>query len=234
MDLKLATIIAIDGPAASGKSTLGEKLARCLGYLYFDTGIMYRAVTLAAFTKFGSVEDEQAVSALAGEINIDVKPPSAADGRKADVLLDGKDVTWQIRQPEIDALVSEVSAYPGVRAAMTVKQREIGMRGKVVMVGRDIGTVVLPEAGLKIYLDASVEERARRRYAEQLQRGEGIPLGEILQSMRQRDKADSTRKIAPLVPAKDAWIINSDELSADDILELILGKLGCSSDVQGQ
>jgi len=223
--MKLPTIIAIDGPAASGKSTLGEKLASHLGYLYFDTGVMYRAVTLASLNTFAGVDDDIAVSELSERIVIDVKPPSVEDGRKADVLLDGLDVTWQIRHPDVDANVSQVSTYAGVRKAMTNRQRQIGLRGSVVMVGRDIGTVVLPEAGLKIYLDASVEERAHRRFIEQVQRGETTSYSEILKSMRRRDEIDSTRLIAPLMPAEDAWIINSDGLSADDIFHQIVDKL---------
>ncbi len=217
----MPNIIAIDGPAASGKSTLAELLARDLEYLYFDTGVMYRAVTWAALTRLQTVEDERAVTALAEEVQIDVRPPSQEDGRKYDVLLEGDDITWQIRRPEVDANVSQVSAYPGVRKAMTAQQRRIGLRGRVVMVGRDIGTVVCPDAELKIYLDASVEERARRRYEEVIRRGETASLEEILESMRRRDQIDSTRSVAPLRPAEDALIINSDGVSVGEVLRQI-------------
>ncbi len=220
--MKLPKIIAIDGPAASGKSTLAEKLADNLGYLLFDTGVMYRAVTLAALETLHAVNDEQAVTSLALRLQIDVEPPTHADGRRYDVLLDGKDVTWRIRRPEVDANVSHVSAYPGVRRAMTAQQRRIGQRGKVVMVGRDIGTVVLPEAELKIYLDASVEERARRRFEEVRLRGETQSYPEILASMRRRDQIDSTRTVAPLRPASDAVIINSDELDVEQVLQMVV------------
>jgi cytidylate kinase len=219
--MKRPYIVAIDGPAASGKSTLAEKLADFLGYLYFDTGVMYRAVTLAALRKFGVVDDEALVTKLAENIDIDVRPPSMQDGRRYDVLVNGEDVTWQIRCPEVDANVSQVSAYPGVRKAMTAQQRRIGQRGQVVMVGRDIGTVVLPEADLKIYLDASVEERARRRYLEMQQRGEKISYQSILSSMRRRDQIDSTREVAPLRPANDAVILNSDGITAEEVLERV-------------
>jgi CMP/dCMP kinase len=144
-----AKIIAIDGPAGSGKSTLGEKLAKSLGYLYFDTGVMYRAVTLAALDKGVPVEDEQAISELTTQLQIDVRPASVQDGRAYDVLIDGQDVTWEIRRSEVEANVSVVSAYPAVRRSLAAAQRRIGLRGQVVMVGRDIGTVVLPEADLK-------------------------------------------------------------------------------------
>jgi len=183
-------IIAIDGPAASGKSTLGHKLAHALGYLYFDTGVMYRAVTLVALQKGIEIGDEAAITILAQQTQIDVRPASVQDGRAYDVMVDGQDITWDIRSPEVDANVSPVSAYAGVRKALSTQQRRIGERGKVVMVGRDIGTVVLPEAELKIYLDASVEERALRRYRELLQRGEPADYDQILHAMRRRDQID--------------------------------------------
>jgi CMP/dCMP kinase len=221
--LTRASIIAIDGPAASGKSTVAEKLAHRLNYLYFDTGIMYRAVTLAALQQLGSSADEMEITNLAEQVRIDVHPPSLADGRMYDVLLDDVDVTWEIRSTEVEANVSAVSAYPGVRKAMTRQQRRIGQRGNVIMVGRDIGTVVLPEADLKIYLDASVEERARRRNLELQLRGKDSVYDDILDAMRRRDQIDSTRVIAPLRPAEDAVKIISDGLSADEVVEKILG-----------
>ena len=219
--MNIPKIIAIDGPAASGKSTLAERLADYLHYLYFDTGVMYRAVTLAAIQSLKSVDDELAVTHLAGQVQIDVRSPSQNDGRKYDVLLDGKDITWQIRDAEVDANVSQVSTYPGVREAMTAQQRRIGQRGLVVMVGRDIGTVVLPEAALKVYLDASIEERARRRYRELCQRGEKVSYDEILNSLRRRDQIDSTRELAPLRPAKDAVIVNSDGLDEEEVFQKV-------------
>lgn len=220
--MRIPKIIAIDGPAASGKSTLGEKLAETLGYLYFDTGIMYRAVTLAALQSQLKMEDEAAMTALAGRVEIDVQPPSVQDGRKADVLLDGKDITWEIRSKEVEANVSQVSAYAGVRKAMTEQQRRVGQRGGVVMVGRDIGTVVLPEAELKIYLDASAEERAHRRHTELMQRGDQASYEEILASMKRRDQIDSTRAVAPLKPAQDAVILNTDTMDIQQVLEYVI------------
>ncbi|MEE8567905.1 MAG: (d)CMP kinase [Anaerolineales bacterium] len=217
-----ASMIAIDGPAASGKSTLAQRLAARLGHLYFDTGVMYRAVTLAALRREVSIEDESTVTEIAISLNIDVRPPSIKDGRKYDVLLGGEDITWDIRLPEVDANVSQVSMYPGVRQAMTQRQREIGLRGKVVMVGRDIGTVVLPEADLKIYLDASDEARALRRYLENQERGGGEPYRVILCSMRDRDRIDSTRDLAPLRAASDAIVLDTTELDADQVFKRIL------------
>ena len=214
-------IITIDGPAASGKSTLGARLAQALGYLYFDTGVMYRAVTWAALQRQIEISNEAAVTRLAEALSIDIQPPSLADGRACDVLADGQDVTWETRRPEVDANVSPVSAYAGVRAALTAQQRRIGLRGKVVMVGRDIGTVVLPEANLKIYLVASAQERARRRYAELVNRGETADYDQILAVIQRRDQIDSNRQVAPLRAAQDAIVVDSDALDADQVLHLV-------------
>jgi len=216
--MKPPSIIAIDGPAASGKSTIGKRLADELGYLFFDTGVMYRAITWIALQRDVDVGDEDEVTRLAVETPIDVAPISRMDGRACDVLVDGNDITWEVRRPEVDANVSVVSAYPGVRQALSEQQRRIGQRGRVVMVGRDIGTVVLPEADLKIYLDASAEERAHRRFDEIIARGETADFDEILSKVRERDRIDSTRAVAPLRPAQDAIIIDSDKMSADQVL----------------
>ncbi len=219
--MSLPQIIAIDGPAASGKTTLGKTLADWLGYLFFDTGVMYRAVTWAALEQGVPVKDEASVNALAEKAQIDIRPPSKADGRGYDVILDGVDITWEIRLPQVDANVSIVSVYPGVRRVMSLQQRRIGLRGRVVMVGRDIGTVVLPEADLKLYLDASAEERARRRYKERIERGESADLAAILAVVRERDRIDSTRAVAPLRPAEDAVIVDSDNLNANQVFETV-------------
>lgn len=214
--------IAIDGPAASGKSTVGEQVANRLGFLFFDTGIMYRAVTLAVLQRGIDPKLEDAVSQLAQTVQIDILPPRIFDGRKADVLLDGKDVTWDVRSREVEANVSVVSSYKGVRDAMTEQQRRIGMRGNVVMVGRDIGTVVFPNADLKIYLEASAEERARRRYQELVHRGVSAEYEQILASTRQRDEIDKNRTIAPLRPADDATILMTDDVPVEEVVETIL------------
>jgi len=215
------SIIAIDGPAASGKSTLGKRLADLLGYLYFDTGVMYRAVTWLALTNRADIKDEVEITRLAEESQIDVRPPSRTDGRDYDVWVGEQDVTWEIRRPEVEANVSAVSAYPGVRKALSFQQRRIGLRGRVVMVGRDIGTVVLPEADLKIYLDASVEKRAKRRYLEVTARGEILSYDDILEAMMMRDQIDSTREVSPLRPAEDAVILNSDQLSIEQVIDRV-------------
>lgn len=215
------SMIAIDGPVASGKSTVGQRLAKTLGYLYFDTGVMYRAVTWAAIQRGIPIEDEPGVSALANEIVITVTRPTVDDGRQYDVYVDDVDVTWEIRSPEVEVNVSPVSAYPEVRRALTRQQRTIGLRGNVVMVGRDIGTVVLPDADLKIYLDASAEERARRRCQEKLDRSESADFSEVLEATLRRDRIDSTRAAAPLKAADDAIILPTDDLDVDGVVDAI-------------
>jgi cytidylate kinase len=216
------SIIAIDGPAASGKSTLGRTLADALGYLFFDTGVMYRAITWLALDRRIDFSDETAVTKLAEDAQIDIRPPSKEDGRACDVIAEGRDITWDARGPEIDANVSVVSAYAGVRRALSAQQRKIGLRGRVVMVGRDIGTVVLTEADLKVYLDASAEERAKRRYNEIIQRGEDADYEEILKKVIARDHIDSTRAVAPLRPADDAIILDSDKLNAEEVVARVM------------
>ncbi len=219
---QMSSVIAIDGPAASGKSTIGALVAERLGYLYFDTGVMYRAVTSVALAERVAIDDERAVTKLAGRIHIDFQPPEIPDGRQFTVIADGRDITWAIRDKSVDANVSPVSAYPGVRRAMTAQQRRIGLRGRVVMVGRDIGTVVLPEADLKIYLDAIEEERARRRWRERIERGEQVEFAEVLKQIRRRDEIDSSRSVAPLKKAEDAVYLDSTGLSISQVLERVM------------
>lgn len=216
------SIIAIDGPAASGKSTIGLRLANTLGYLFFDTGLMYRAITWLALDHDMNLSNEAAITVLAEKTHIDVAPASKSDGRACDVLVAGRDITWQTRLPDVEANVSIVSAYRGVRSALTEQQRRIGKRGQIVMVGRDIGTVVLPDADLKIYLDASAEERSQRRYDEIIARGGSADYSDILAKVIERDRIDSTRDVAPLKAAPDAVVINTDKLTADEVFERVL------------
>ncbi len=216
--------IAIDGPAASGKSTVGQLVAARLHFLYFDTGAMYRALTFLALEAGRPVGDGEALGALAEATPIEIVPPTAEqrDGRQYTVCVQGQDITWAIRHHLVDAHVSEVAAHALVRRALGRQQRRIGLRGKVVMVGRDIGTVVLPEAPVKIYLDASVEERARRRFDEAQRRGEGLPFDTLLAAMQERDRYDSSRPHAPLRAAPDALRINSSGVPVADVVETIV------------
>lgn len=221
----LPSTIAVDGPAASGKSTIGGLLAGRLGYLYFDTGALYRAITWLALERGLAIGDEEAIVALAQAAQITITKPTVQDGRQYTVYADSRDITWEIRSPEVDVQVSPVSAYPGVREALKAAQRKIGEEGQVVMVGRDIGTVILPHADLKIYLDASLEVRAQRRYREILARGEEASYEDILADMRRRDDIDSHRLAAPLKPAEDAIIIDTDHLSIEEVWGQVMGLL---------
>ncbi|MFN2160918.1 MAG: (d)CMP kinase [Candidatus Promineifilaceae bacterium] len=224
------TVIAIDGPAASGKSTAGYMLARELGFLYLDTGSMYRAATLAALIAGIDPGNEAAVSALSRDLDLQIKPASgAADGRQYTVLLDGDDVTWELRSPDVDAHVSVVSSFPRVREEMVRRQREIARMGSVVMVGRDIGTVVIPDAPLKLYITASPEVRARRRWLDRKAQGHEADYAEILADINRRDEFDSRRKHSPLRPAEDAVIIDNTDLDPEEVLTKIRAFLHAGS-----
>lgn len=211
-------VIAIDGPAAAGKSTVARELAESLGVMLLDTGALYRAVTLKALKKDADLDDEAAIGKIARKAKIKLKPASEEDGRLADVILDGDDVTWEIRQPDVDSNVSKVSAHPAVRDALLEVQRDHADGNRVVIVGRDIGTIVTPEAGTKIYLDASVEERARRRYQDMRRQGEDMDFTSVLQELRERDYQDSTRATAPLRAADDAIRIKTDGLDVEEVV----------------
>ncbi len=217
------SIIAIDGPVASGKTSVGKRLADKLGYFFFDTGVMYRAVTYLALRELGSVQDAAAVAAVAERSYIDVQPATVDDGRDYTVLegVSGEDITWAIRAPEVEGNVSPVSAIPEVRRCLTDQMRRIGCKGKVVMVGRDIGTVVLPEAELKIFLTASVEARARRRFEETQARGEARDYDAILANLRERDQIDSSRAVAPLRPAETAITLDTTGLDLEGVVQAI-------------
>jgi CMP/dCMP kinase len=213
--------IAIDGPAASGKSTIGYHLSRYLAYLYLDTGVLYRAVTWAALAQGVPIADEPAITRLAEALCIIVTPPTETDGRQYTVRVEDHDVTWAIRAPEVDAAVSPVSAYPGVREALTRRMREIAAAGSVVMVGRDIGTVVIPDAEMKLYVIAAAEERAHRRQLEMETKGKTQEYSDVLASLQRRDKIDSSRKAAPLKVAPDAIIFDNTDLTIEEMLKRI-------------
>lgn len=219
----LPDTIAIDGPAASGKTTVGLLLARRLGYLCLDTGSMYRALTLAAIRRHIRPDDEAGIERLAYECDLDVMPLAGeTDGRLYTVLLDGEDVTWELRLPVVDAYVSQVSTYPAVRAEMVRRQRAFGRRGQVVMIGRDIGTVVLPDAALKLYVTASPEERARRRLIDRRRQGHQDEYETILADVLRRDHHDSNRQHSPLRPAADAIQIDTTGRTVEEVMAQIM------------
>jgi cytidylate kinase len=217
--LDLRKVIAIDGPAAAGKTTVARDLADRLGAMLFDTGALYRSVTLAALRKGIPCSDGVALTTLTETSDINLQRATVIDGRLVDVLLNGEDVTWAIRSPEVDANVSEVSAHRGVRAALLPLQRRIASGAAVVMVGRDIASVVAPEAGVKIYLDASVEERARRRAAEMRARGLEVSDAQIAEELRERDRYDSTRALSPLVAVADAIVVDTDDMTIPEVVD---------------
>ena len=223
--MALPRTIAIDGPAGAGKSTIGTLVAERLGYLFLDTGAMYRAVALAAQRRDIDPDDEARLAVLARDVRITIGPPTKRDGRAYTVLLDGSDVTWDIRTREIDGIVSQVARVPGVRDAMVEQQRAVAQSGRVVMVGRDIGTVVLPNAERKIFLTASAGERARRREEELAMRGEHRPRQELLHEILRRDQLDTERVTSPLKAAADAVVIQTDGLEVRDALERVLGTI---------
>ena len=202
--------IAIDGPSGAGKSTLAKAAAKELGYLYVDTGAIYRTVGLAAYRRGIASRDSASVIAMLPELRIELR--HGADGLQR-MFLDGEDVSDAIRMPEISIYASDVSAVPEVRAYLMEMQRSFARTQNVIMDGRDIGTVVLPDAGLKIFLTASVEARARRRQLELEKKGKCIPLEEVLRDMEYRDKNDSSRAAAPLRPAEDAVRLDTTELN---------------------
>ena len=216
--------IAIDGPAASGKTTIGQMLARHLDYLLLDTGSMYRAATYAALQADLNLEDETAVTDLTGRLNIVIEDVTETtdDGRRYTVYLDGEDVTWGLRSPSVDVNVSLVSSYPGVRHILVERQRLLAQEQAVVMVGRDIGTVVLPDAGLKLYITASAAERARRRCDERLARGEAADYDAILADVTRRDEIDGGREHSPMRPADDAVMVDTTGRDPQQILAEIL------------
>ena len=226
-------VIAIDGPAAAGKSTVARLLADRLGALLFDTGALYRAVALAALRSGVSPDDANSLSGIASDAVISVRSPSLRDGRLYDVWLNGEDVTWAVRDPEVGATVSRVAEHPAVRNALLPLQRTIASSGPVVMVGRDIGTVVVPDAGLKIYLDATPEERARRRFREAAARGGKQSFEEVLGETLQRDAIDRGRETAPLRPASDAVQIKTDGVPIEQIVAEIEARARAERDARG-
>jgi CMP/dCMP kinase len=211
-------LIAIDGPVAVGKSSVGSLLAKRLGYVFFDTGMIYRAFTWKVLKSGIPPEDKEKLCELATATEFDFVPSKEG---VLSVFIDGEDVSSKLLRPVIEGLVALIAKVAEVRQAMVSEQRNLAQRGKVVMAGRDIGTVVLPWAELKIFLTASTEERASRRHKELLRRGENSSLETVLADLRKRDEIDINRTISPLKPAEDAIIINTENLSLEQVVDKI-------------
>ncbi len=226
----MPAVIALDGPAAAGKSTVGRRLAEKIGALYLDTGALYRGLTVVALEQGVDVNDATAIAALARNIPMTVVAAPGSDlGYR--VLADGRDITPALRGPEVDRSVSAVSRHRDVRAALLQLQRDLARRGSVVMVGRDVGTVVMPDAELKLFLVAGDEERARRRFRERLRRGYDGTYAEVLSEVRLRDSLDSGRAIAPLVAADNAVVVNTDGCGLDAVVMHLPALVGRWPDV---
>ncbi len=210
-------VVAIDGPAGAGKSTVARQVSKDLGYIYIDTGAMYRAITLKALRQGISMEDEQALTKLARETDVKI---SHVDHTQI-ICMDGEDVTAEIRSPKVSRNVSLVAKVPGVRLEMVRLQRELAKAGGVIMDGRDIGSYVLPDADCKIFLTASAAERARRRAGDLTTAGYEVNMAQLEQEIAMRDQIDSTREMAPLVQTEDAILIDSSDMSFDEVVEKI-------------
>jgi cytidylate kinase len=222
---KLPQTIAIDGPAGAGKSTIGRLLAERLRYVFLDTGAMYRAVALAALRRGISTTNEQMLAELAESLPIRIERPKdgETDGRPYTVLIGDEDVTWEIRKPEVEAVVSHVASWPRVREELVVQQRRMAERDPVVMVGRDITTEVLPNADLKLYLDASLQERAKRRYEELEERGRAVTFAQVAAEIEHRDYLDMHRDAGALKLVEGVELINTDGLEVEESLEKVMG-----------
>lgn len=214
-----ALVVALDGPGSSGKSSVGAAAAAALGYRFCDTGLLYRALTFLAEARGVGVDDPEGLVALVDEVQLS----DDGAGRLSRVLIDGVDRTADVRSPAVDAAVSAVSAIPEVRAALLERQRALAAGGGIIMAGRDIGTIVLPDAELKLYLDASVEERARRRAEERGIGPSGPEAHGILEALRRRDRLDSARAVAPLRIAPDARILTTDGNAFEDSVDAVVG-----------
>jgi len=219
--------IAIDGPAGAGKSTVAKMLAKRLGYKYLDTGAMYRAVTVLALDSGVSLDDDREVANLLKNCSLEIIPES--NGQK--IYLNHRDVTEIIRTPRVSEMVAQVSALPMVRQYLTKLQQDIVAKGNVIADGRDIGTVVMPDAEVKIFLTASPQERARRRYQELIEKGFSVNYEEILQDVIKRDEMDQNRPISPLRQARDAVLVDTTGLNIEEVVEKLLEIIRRKKDV---
>jgi CMP/dCMP kinase len=219
--LSLPNTIAVDGPAGSGKSSVSFAVAQRIGYLFVDTGAFYRAITFLALEQHLDVRDPLAVGRLAREANLDMTPDLGEDNRQYTLLANGRDITCAIHSPEVDENVSFVAAHPPVREALLDVQRKVARRGKAIIAGRDIGTVVLPDAELKVYIDASLEKRAERRRKQRQENHESADLDSIRKNLSDRDKLDAGRDTAPLLCAPDAILLDTSELNLEQSIEAL-------------
>ncbi|HET6260927.1 MAG TPA: (d)CMP kinase [Chloroflexia bacterium] len=224
VEVEMPGTIAIDGPAGAGKSTIGRLLAERLGSLFLDTGAMYRAVALAALREGISTTNEPRLADLAEHLPIHIKRPrrGETDGRPYTVMVGDEDVTWEIRKPAVESVVSAIASWPSVRTQLVRQQRRMAGLGPVVMVGRDITTEVLPDADLKIYLDASLQERARRRYVELQERGREVSYEQVEAEIADRDSQDMHRAAGALRQAEDAIVVNTEGLTIEESLDMIM------------
>ena len=214
-------IIAIDGPVAAGKTSLGRTLSRELQYRFLDTGVMYRALTWLALDRGVDVEDEEVLVRLAWDTVIRLKGQD-----EGTVLINDREVQEELRQPSVDRAVSLVARVPDVRSSLVEQQREISREGRIVVVGRDIGTVVLPNADLKLFLVASVAQRARRRFIELTEQGYRVEYAQVLKDLQARDDLDTERAHSPLRPAPDSLLVDTDDIDLQQVLEKVLELVG--------
>jgi cytidylate kinase len=213
-------MIAIDGPVAAGKTVVGRTLAETLGYSFIDTGVMYRAITWLALNNGASIEEPESLGRLAVS-----NPVQLVNGDSSTVRIGGHEVGSELRTPRVEDHVSAVSSVSQVRAALVARQRELTIQRSIVMTGRDIGTVVLPGADLKVYLMASPERRARRRWQEQRERGDEVEFDDVLAETKRRDRIDSDRVDSPLRPANDAWLLDTDRLTVAEVVDCIVARM---------
>lgn len=217
--------ITIDGPAGSGKSSVARRVAALLGYSYLDSGAMYRALALKALERKVALDDQPRLEALANDTHIELRPPTPeleAAGAKNRVFLDGQEVTREVRTAEVAQAASQLATIAAVRRVLVAEQQAAGAGGGVVMEGRDIGTVVFPNAELKIFLDASPETRAERRWKEHQEKGEAFPLAQVLDEVYERDRRDRERKVSPLVRAADAVLVDNTAMGIEETARLVV------------
>ncbi|PKB80567.1 MAG: cytidylate kinase [SAR202 cluster bacterium Io17-Chloro-G9] len=222
------SVIAIDGPVAAGKTVVGRALAHELGFGYLDTGVMYRAITWLALQRGTPIDESGVIGELAS-----ANPVHLVDNNSARIVVAGHELGPELREQSVESKVSLVSRISSVRRALVEQQRGLAAQSAIVMIGRDIGTVVLPSADLKIYLTASPESRARRRWLEMVDAGRKVELDEVLEETRSRDHIDTSRADSPLRPADDAWVLDTEDLTVEQVVERIVGEIAAQNQRNG-